>query len=172
MVRRYDAQVSPRRIACAIDAVVPKSKSDPVTQMPWEELGFLLHGMSFASRPMHAATSDITEQYALGPRGAWILVLIDNGHVYPLDITNVFRIGRSLISAELVRLTKAGLVTATKSPADGRRTPLALTPLGAETCRRVRDQLRALVAKRLAGYSHEELMLCARMLNDFRRSTD
>jgi len=141
--------------------------NNPVTHMPWAELGHLLHGMSFASRPMHVATREITEQYSLGPRGAWILVLIDNGHVYPLDITNVFRIGRSLISAELARLTDAKLIDAVKSPDDGRRTQLALTPLGAETCRRVRDQLRTLVARRLAGYSHEELMLCARMLSDF-----
>jgi DNA-binding MarR family transcriptional regulator len=145
-----------------------KAKKTPEPTLSWDEIGFLCHGMSFASRPMAEATGDITEEYSLGPRGAWMLVLIDVGNVYPLDIANVFRIGRSLISAELVRLTDAGLITSVQSPTDGRRTELRLTPLGETVRDRVRQQLRDLVTKQLAHYSRDELMLCARILSDFR----
>lgn len=139
----------------------------PAPPLDWEETGRLLQGMSFASRPMHMVTREITEQYSLGPRGAWILVLIANGQVYPLDITNVFRIGRSLISAELARLTEAGLIAAVKNENDRRRTKLALTPLGEEVCNRVRDGLYDLAMTRLKGYSREEMLLCSRMLSDW-----
>ena len=143
------------------------AKSEEPT-LSWDEIGFLCEGMSFASRPMYEATRNITEEFSLGPRGAWILGLIDNGHIYPLDITNVFRIGRSLISAELARLTEAGLITSAKNPEDRRRTALTLTPLGRDARRRAKEQLAALVLGRLKDYSREEMMLCARMLHDWR----
>lgn len=143
------------------------AKSEEPT-LNWDEIGFLCEGMSFASRPMHEATRNITEEFSLGPRGAWILVLIANGHIYPLDITNVFKIGRSLISAELARLTEAGLITSVKSPHDRRRTALALTPIGEDARRRAKEQLAALVLDRLKDYSRDELLLCARMLRDWR----
>lgn len=136
--------------------------------LSWDEIGFICEGMAFASRPLHSATADVTAEFSLGPRGAWILVLISNGTAYPLDITNVFRIGRSLISAELARLSEAGLTTAIKSPSDRRRTELALTPLGEAACRRVRDRLSDLVQQQLHSYSREEMLMCARMLRDFR----
>ena len=152
----------------AVDFTPSMSATPAEPAMSWEEIGFLCEGMSLASRPMHEATRNITEEFSLGPRGAWILVLIGSGHIYPLDITNVFRIGRSLISAELARLTEAGLITSVKSPDDRRRTALTLTPTGEDARRRAKEQLATLVLDRLKEYSREEMMLCARMLRDWR----
>lgn len=138
-------------------------------KLSWDEIGFLCEGMSLASRPMGIAVKAITEEYSLGPRGAWITVLIAAGQVFfPLDLTNVFQIGRSLITAELTRLTEARLIAYGKSASDGRRVELKLTPLGDTVQRRVKEELSKLVLRRLSSYNREDALLCARMLRDFR----
>lgn len=143
------------------------SRTDP-QQLSWEEIGFICEGMVFASRSLAVATRRITEEYSLGPRGAWITMLISIGQVvFPLDLTKMFRIGRSLITAELTRLSDAGLITYRKSASDGRRVELALTPLGQSVHRRVREELSTLVTRRLAAYTREEALLCGRILHDF-----
>ena len=136
-------------------------------KLNWEEIGLLCEGMAFASRPLGVATLQVTAQYALGPRGAWITVLISTGVTYPLEIANVFNVGRSLITAELTRLTDAGLITATEGT-DRRRTKLSLTPAGEAACKAVRKGLSKLVMTCFANYSREEVLLCTKMLHDFR----
>jgi DNA-binding MarR family transcriptional regulator len=137
--------------------------------LSWDEIGFLCEGMSLASRPMGLAVKAISEEYSLGPRGAWITVLIAAKQVsFPLDLTNVFQIGRSLITAELTRLTEAGLIAYGKSASDGRRVELKLTPLGDSVQRRVKEELSKLVLERLSSYKREDVLVCARMLRDFR----
>ena len=137
-------------------------------RLTWEEIGFLCQGMSLASRPMGLAVKDISDEYSLGPRGPWITVLIATGQIYPLDLAKLFRVGRSLITAELTRLAAAGLVEFEQNEQDGRRTELKLTRLGNAVQRRVRDELSKLMLRRLAAYTREELLLCARILHDFR----
>ena len=148
--------------------MAPKPKST----LSWDEIGFICESMSFASRALRPATSGITEEFSLGPRGAWILSLISNGVVYPLDIANTIGSGRSLISAELSRLTEAGLIQSRKNPQDGRRTELILTPQGEQASLRVREGLRDIVTAQLASYTPEEMLLCARMLRDFRKAAN
>jgi DNA-binding MarR family transcriptional regulator len=142
-------------------------RADPL-KMSWEEIGFLCEGLALASRPMGLATKSITEEYSLGPRGAWITVLMSTGQVFPLDLAEVFKIGRSLITAELTRLADAGLITYEKNASDGRRLELKLTPRGDTVQRRVKEELSKLVLHRFAAYKREEVVLCARMLRDFR----
>jgi DNA-binding MarR family transcriptional regulator len=141
--------------------------STSTAKLSWDEIGLLCEGMAFASRPLGVATLQVTAEYSLGPRGAWITVLISTGVTYPLEIANVFRVGRSLITAELTRLTEAGLITATDG-ADRRRTKLALTPAGEAVCKAVRKGLSKMVLTRLASYSRDEILLCTRMLRDLR----
>lgn len=136
--------------------------------LSWEEVGFICEGLSFASRPVAMATQGITDEYSLGPRGAWMVRMISRDQTFPLDMAKVFRIGRSLITAELTRLTDAGLVTYQQSATDGRRVELTLTPLGEQVNRRVKQELTKLVTQRLSGYTRDEILLCARMLHDFR----
>lgn len=137
-------------------------------KLSWEEIGFLCEGLSLASRPMGLAVQDITDEYSLGPRGAWITILIATGRIYPLDLAEQFRVGRSLITAELVRLADAGLIEYAQNAQDGRRLELKLTSVGNTVQRRVKDELSKLVLRRFAAYTREEALLCARMLRDFR----
>ncbi len=136
-------------------------------KLSWEEIGFLCEGMSFASRPMELSVKDINEEYGLGPRGAWITILIASGQMYPLSLAEIFRVGRSLITAELTRLADAGLIEYAQSAEDGRRVELRLTSAGNAVQRRVRDQLSKLVLRRLQGYRREDVLLCAQILRDF-----
>jgi DNA-binding MarR family transcriptional regulator len=143
------------------------SRADAL-KLTWEEIGLLCEGMSLASRPMDLAVKDITDEYSLGPRGPWIAILIATGQIYPLDLANVFRVGRSLITAELSRLADASLIEFEQNAQDGRRVELKLTSLGNTVQRRVKDELSKLVLRRLAAYTREEALLCTRLLRDFR----
>jgi DNA-binding MarR family transcriptional regulator len=137
-------------------------------KLSWHEIGFICEGMSLASRPIRIATKRISEEHSLGPRGAWMLLLISTGEVFPMDLTKIFQVGRSLITAELNRLSDAKLITYRQSALDGRRMELALTPLGHSACERVKADTAKLVLERLKGYTREEVLLCAQMLRDFR----
>lgn len=144
------------------------SKQSKPLKLSWEDIGFISEGMSFASRPMRNAIQSINDEFSLGPRGAWIVRIVSRGDVFPLDLTKLFHIGRSLITAELNRLADASLITYKKSENDGRRVELALTPLGEQVNLRVKQELTKLITQRLSSYTREEVLLCARMLRDFR----
>lgn len=159
-------------LAHALASAGTATTRPPGEELSWEEIGLLSQGFSFASRPFKAAIKEVTAQYSLGPRGAWMLLLISNGDHYPLDLANMFHIGRSLITAELAQLTEAGLITSRRSAADGRRMELALTHSGAKACVRIREAITRLVNERLSAYSREELLLCSKILRDFQRGGD
>jgi DNA-binding MarR family transcriptional regulator len=146
-----------------------RSRSAEPAALNWEELGFICEGLSFAQRPIRAAARDITRRYNLGPRGAFILSLISNGVVYPLELASIFRVGRSLITAELTKLTDAGLIVATPGKDDRRRSQQALTSAGEAACEEVRAGMARIISRNLAGYSPDEVRLFARMLHDVRR---
>jgi DNA-binding MarR family transcriptional regulator len=150
-----------------LTAAPPLAAQTIPLELPWEEIGFLAYGLAMSSAPLRIATREITAEYSLGPRGAWFLTLIESGTVHPSDLTAIFRVGRSLITAELTRLIEAGLITNAKSESDGRRAELALTPLGRTVMLRVRGQLSRLITSRLSSYTRDEVLLCARMLRDF-----
>jgi len=146
-----------------------QDKSEGVSALSWEDLSPVLEGLAFTQRPLRAATRQVTRAYDLGPRGAFILSLISSGKIYPLDLSEMLKAGRSLITAELARLTEAGLVSASPGRHDRRRSELSLTPLGQQACQRVRDEMARIVRRNLAGYSVDEVMLFARMLRDVRQ---
>ena len=144
-----------------------KPERTRLKELSWEEIGFILEGLVIAPRPMKAITRDITAEYSLGPRGAWIVVLISIGEVvFPLDLTKMFQIGRSLISAELTRLSAARLIRYQRDESDGRRVKLTLTPLGEAVQRRVKADLAKMVTRRLAAYTHDQVLQFGRMLHD------
>ena len=142
-----------------------------VADLGWDELGRLVEGMVWAQRPIRAAASEITQKHDLGPRGAFILSLIEGGLVFPHELATALRIGRSLITAELVRLTEAGLITATPGKQDRRRSELALTAPGQSACETVRATMARIITRNLAGYSVDEVRLLSRMLLDVSRLT-
>lgn len=140
------------------DGAAPASAGlDPVL------LSRIVAGLVFAQRPINAAGSAVTERYSLGPRGAFILSLIDKGIEYPKDLALMLRIGRSLVTAELARLADAGLIAA-QTGDDRRRSLLRLTPLGSEVTAEFRARVADLVLTRLAAYSRDQVELFATML--------
>lgn len=137
--------------------------------MGWDELGLVCEGLAYGQRLLRAATQPVTRQFSLGPRGAFILSLISGGARFPLELAQAFKCGRSLITAELTRLTEAGLVTAKTGEQDKRRTELALTSAGEAACNRVRSEMERILKRNMADYSPEDVRLFSRMLRDARR---
>lgn len=137
-------------------------------KLSWEEVGLIAQGLTLASRPLKSATRNVTGAYGLGPRGAWILRLIETGQVvHPLDITNFFHISRSVITEELAQLTKSRLIAYRKSNEDRRRVELTLTRLGEAASLRVQEALKALIVERLSAYSRDDVLQFSRILRSF-----
>lgn len=128
----------------------------------------LYESMAFASRPLRSLTDDFNKRHDLGPRGTWILMMISSGSLHPLDIANILEIGRSLVTAELTRLEKAGLIMSRKSQDDQRRVELDLTPSGSAICAGLRDAMHQMLRERWAHYDPDQIRLCTRMLREFR----
>jgi DNA-binding MarR family transcriptional regulator len=137
-------------------------------ELDWDDIGFVCEGLAFAQRPLEEGKDKITREYNLGPRGAFILNLLANGLLYPLDLANALCCGRSLITAELGRLTDAGLVTSRPGATDRRRTELTLTPLGLQKAHEIRNETRRIIEVNLAGYTPEEIRKFAVMLRAVR----
>ncbi|MDE2597432.1 MAG: winged helix DNA-binding protein [Sphingomonadales bacterium] len=165
-----DREVTLSRLRSQLDpkAAREKAGSADVSALGWDEIGFLCEGLAFAARPLRQATQSVTERYDLGPRGAWIINVISGGVAYPLDLARVFKVGRSLITAELARLTEAGLITSRPGEADRRRVELALTPEGEAASAQICDEMRAAILRNLAGYSADEVLHFAEMLRTVR----
>ncbi len=109
-------------------------------------------------------SAHVTEHYNLGPRGAWILNVISHGVAYPLELSQVFCVGRSLITAEIARLTEAGLVDARPGQDDRRKTELTLTPRGKQASGEIRAEMLRIVRRRLAGFAPGEVRLVSEAL--------
>lgn len=145
-----------------------RDKGTSIADLGWDEIGFVCEGLAFAGRPLRQGTESVTKKYDLGPRGAWMLNLISNGLVYPLELSDIFQVGRSLITAELQRLTDAGLITSRPGETDRRRTELALTPEGEAASEQIRQDISTIVRRNLAAYSAEDVIKFAMMLRDVR----
>lgn len=135
----------------------------------WSDIALVIEGLAFSARPLKAATREVTARYALGPRGTFILSLIANGLRYPADISQTLMVGRSLVTAELGRLTDAGLISARPGARDRRRSELALTPRGRAACDEVRAEMARLIRHNLGDYSRAQIELFACMLRDARK---
>lgn len=135
--------------------------------LDWDDVGFLAQGLTFAGRPLNHATKSITERYSLGPRGTAVLNLIHAGVVYPNELSQVLHIGRSLVSAELARLTEAGLITSAPGT-DRRTTTLSLTEAGQRVHAEARDEIHRTLTGALAAYTPAEVRHFSRMLQDLR----
>lgn len=136
--------------------------------LDWIDIGFLCEGIAFAQRPLREGNEKIIKQYNLGPRGAFILNLLANGLRYPLDLATALCCGRSLITAELGRLTEADLVTSKPGEVDRRRTELTLTSLGEQALADIRAETSRIIRTNLADYSPDEIRKLATMLRAVR----
>lgn len=162
-----------RTIAAAGNrAKAPRRPASETGELGWIEVAAIAEGLAFGPRALRAATDKVTERYDLGPRGAWILNVISHGIAYPIELATVFRVGRSLITAELSRLTDAGLIAARPGKDDRRRTELTLTPLGNKVSEQLREDLMAVIQLRLANYSAAETRLAGEILRALSHDPD
>ena len=144
-------------------------RQDGDVDFGWDELSLVISGLALAQRPISAAARQVTRRFGLAPRGAFILNLISGGVTYPLELASALKVGRSLITAELGKLTEAGLITATPDRDDKRRSELALTPAGAAACEEVRGSMQRILTRNLRHYSREQILLFGAMLRDSRQ---
>lgn len=136
--------------------------------LDWIDIGFLCEGIAFAQRPLREGNQKIIKQYNLGPRGAFILNLLSNGVLYPLQLATALCCGRSLITAEISRLTDAGLVTSRPGELDRRRTELTLTELGEQALAEIRAETSRIIRANLSDYTPDEIRKLAVMLRALR----
>lgn len=131
------------------------------------EIAAFCNVLGVAPRQLTLAREAITERYDLGPRGAWIVGLLEIGVNSPSALTDALQIGRSLVTSEINRLVNAGLVTASPSDSDGRRSILRLTAEGKRVSNELRARVGNFVLERLAGYSREQVLAAMALLRDF-----
>lgn len=137
-------------------------------ELDWIDISLICEGIAFAQRPLRDGNEKITKQYNLGPRGAFILNLLAGGLLYPLELATALCCGRSLITAELARLTEANLVISWPGKVDRRRTELTLTRLGEQALADIRAETSRIIRTNLAGYTPEEVRKFAVMLRAVR----
>lgn len=135
------------------------------TPLSEDEIGFIIEGLVYAGRPVMAAAEPLNRAHDLGPRGAFILSLVDRGVHAPMELAVALQIGRSLVTAELARLTEAGLIAALQEKRDQRRRRLTLTASGQEALAALRGSLWGIVTEGLADYSPAEIRLFGEMLH-------
>ncbi|MBY0421727.1 MAG: MarR family transcriptional regulator [Parvularculaceae bacterium] len=144
-----------------------RSEAGPALSLSWDEIGYFSNALASARRQFSVVTDKISEEFALGPRGPWIVARIGKGQSSPQELARLFEIRPSLMTSELSRLVEAGLIRQRKSAEDGRRVDLTLTARGERVRRRLGEEMEALVHGRLSGFSREEVLLCARLLEAF-----
>jgi len=153
------ALAKPHKAAVAEDAARP--------DLTAHEIAVFCNVLGVAPRQLANGREAITERYDLGPRGAWIIGLLEIGVNSPSALTEALCIGRSLVTAEINRLLQAGLVAGNQNAQDGRRTILELTEEGKSVSKELRRTINDLVTSRLAGHSREDVLACIALLQDF-----
>lgn len=172
-MKHVDREKTLRNFSSELNRQTPERPAKPEgANFSAGEVAFLAEGLAFGQRALRAATAKVTERYNLGPRGAWILNVVSNGVTYPLELASVFCVGRSLITAELVRLTEAGLIESRPGKDDRRKTELTLTPLGQQASQEVRAEFSEIVHRRLPGFDAAELRVAAEVLRALAREPE
>lgn len=159
------------RIKLPARETVPQS--DPAEtgagDLQWDDLQYVIEGLMYAPRPVHAAMQSATHRYKLAPKGAYILTLLDQGITFPAELALALRISKSMITKELARLAEAGLISVSMDDADKRRSALSLTAAGKQACEDVRKSMTHMLRRNLGRYSPEQVRLLADMLRDARQ---
>ena len=148
-----------------------RKRTDEATRESYsaDEVGRFFGALASARDQFGQVTKELSRKYGIGPRGPWMVGLIGREPASPNQLATFYRIGRSLVTAELKQLQDAGLIFYTKSESDGRKVELSLTPLGNELRDRLTQGLAQQMSDRLGRYSRQDVMACAELLSDFAR---
>jgi hypothetical protein len=138
----------------------------------WDEIAFLAVGLASGPRALRAATRKVTERYDLAPaRRVDSRSGLERGHLSAGAGDGVLR-GAQLITAELTRLTDAGLIDTRPGKDDRRKTELTLTSLGRAASDEIRQELSEIVRRRLVGFDAAEVRLAAEVLRAVSKEPD
>jgi DNA-binding MarR family transcriptional regulator len=159
----------PLRAVSSSEAAPAPERLKAAPLLSRDEIGFFSQSLSAARGQFSLATKAMCAEFGLAPRGPWIIGVLGKTPMAPHLLAEIFSVGRSLITAELVKLAEAGLILQERNEADGRRVTLSLTPLGRKAYDRLGTEMGSFLADRLSGYSRDEVMLCARLLSDFAK---
>lgn len=85
----------------------------------------------------------------------WTIVQL--GRISQGQIARALGVSRAAVAVSAKRMEKAGLVLREKQPGDQRRTMVALTQKGEAVARRARACQEEMLARRLEGFSPEEM---------------
>jgi DNA-binding MarR family transcriptional regulator len=155
---------------------LPRRDSSTDRQPPeltWEQVGRFAEAVTFAQRELLSPAKDITEKFALGPRGIWLIALVASGRVKtPGEFARMHRIGKSLVSDQIALLTENGILAVEQSEADLRQKHLSLTEYGYEINRQLGDAFTAKLRDRLKHYTEAEIEFATRMLYDLAGDYD
>jgi DNA-binding MarR family transcriptional regulator len=138
--------------------------------LSWSDVAPLVQALAYAVAPLSEASLPVRTRLDLGPRGTMILNQITSGRVQPSEIAKALNVGRSLISSDLARLEKIGLVARTTGK-DRRSAELALTKKGLGVMFEVKANLERLIQERIGHYTKAELDFCTKVLTDLRGTT-
>lgn len=146
-----------------------RRRNDEPVAYSADEVGQFFGALASARDQFGQVTKELAREYRIGPRGPWIVGLIGREPVSPHHLASFYRIGKSLVTAELKQLQDAGLICYTRSENDGRKIELSLTLLGNQLRDRLTEGLARQMSERLGGYSKQAVMTCAQLLSDFAR---
>jgi DNA-binding MarR family transcriptional regulator len=144
-------------------------RGDSIPLLGRDDIGYFSQAVASSRGQFSLATKAMCEEFELAPRGPFIIGLLGRRPRSPYELADFYGVGRSLITAELSKLSDAGLIEQVKDGTDGRRVTLSLTPAGWKVYQRLGEDMGGFLAKRLSGYTRDEIMLCARMLSDFAK---
>jgi DNA-binding MarR family transcriptional regulator len=135
--------------------------------LTWDQVGRFAEAVTFAQRELLSPAKDMTEKFALGPRGIWLIALVASGRVKtPGEFARIHRIGKSLVSDQIALLTENGILAVEQSETDLRQKNLSLTEYGYEINRQLGDAFTAKLRDRLKHYTEAEIEFTIRMLYD------
>lgn len=147
-----------------------REQRDRSVDIAWSDVGRFAEAIMRAQRELLSAARGIREEFALGPRGTWILGLIATGRIRTqADVVKRYDLGRSIIAEEMARLTQAGLVQSERDGGDRRQVALRLTRAGEQANARMGEAMAAHMAERMEGYTLGDLLFCTGLLEDMAR---
>jgi DNA-binding MarR family transcriptional regulator len=159
----------PLRAASSSKAPEKAKRGNGIPMLSRDDIGYFSQAVASSRGQFAHATKAMCEEFELAPRGPFIIGMLGRKALSPHELADFYGVGRSLITAELSKLSDAGLIEQVKDGSDGRRVTLSLTPAGWTVYNRLGEDMGAFLAKRLSGYTRDEIMLCARLLSDFAK---
>lgn len=154
------------------DRFVPGTEGHPPRGVAWTEIGRLAEAISSARRALFSPVDAISETYALGSRGIWVLAMIGEGRIQtPTDLARMFGIPKSMATEQIALLARQDLVAIAQAETDRRRKHLSLTRRGQELNRLLATSFEEKLEAVLRDYSMDDLALCIRLLNDIANTT-